>query len=160
MRRALLIAVVLAVLPGAAVAQTKQADVERLLAAVQLDRRIEASNRVMRTAFIRGMRNRSKSSNPAITRLIEEEYDAAFPTSRLVGEVRPKVVALYDEKFSQEEVRELTRIFTSPVFEKHRTVNGEVSKLILEATRNSVKSGMGDLMKKVMDRAVAEGLVK
>jgi len=158
--RALLIAAVLAVAPGAAAAQTKQDDVDRLLAAVQLDRRIEASNRAMRAAFIRGMRSRSKSSNPAITRLIEEEYDAAFPTSRVVAEVRPTVAAIYDEKFSQDELRELTRMFTSPLFEKHRAVNGEVGKLILEATRDSVKAGMGDLMKKVMDRAMAEGLVK
>ena len=160
MRCALLIAIVLAVAPLGAAAQTKQDDVDRLLAAVQLDRRIEASNRVMRAAFIRAMRNRSKTSSPAITRLIEEEYDATFPTSRVVAEVRPKVASLYDEKFSQDELQELTRMFTSPLFEKHRAVNSQVGKLILEATRNSVKEGMGDLMKKVMDRAVAEGLVK
>ena len=147
-------------LPAAALGQSKQEDVERLLEQVQLDRRIEASNRVMRAAFIRGMRNRSSSNNPAVARLVEEEYDAAFPASRVIADVHPKVAALYDGRFSQDEVRELRRIYASPLFEKHRALDVEVGRLILEATRESVKAGMGDLMKKVMDRAVAEGHVK
>jgi hypothetical protein len=160
MRSALLIAAALLVLPGTAAAQSKTEDIDTLLEAIQLERRIAASNRVMRAAFIRGMRNRSKSRNPALARLIEEEYNAAFPASRIVAEVRPKVVELYDRKFSQEEVRELIGIFRSPLYGKYRDVNGAVGRLIAEATQRSVKSGMGDLMKKVMDRAVSEGLIK
>jgi hypothetical protein len=147
-------------LPGAALAQAKAQDIDTLLEVIRLEKRIEASNRVMRAAFLRGVRNRSKSNNPALARLVEQEYDAAFPASRVIAEVRPRVVELYDDKFSQEELRELTRMFKSPLYEKYRDVNSGVGRLILEATQRSVKSGMGDLMKKVMDRAVAEGLVK
>ena len=150
----------LLLLPVLAAGQTKTESIDTLLDAVQLEKRIESSNRVMRAAFIRGVRNRSKSNNPAFARLIEEEYDAAFPASRVVADVRPRVAELYDAKFSADEVRELTRLFTSPLYLKHRAVSGDVGRLIAEATRRSVKSGMGDLMKKVMDRAVAEGLVK
>ncbi len=160
MTRALLIAVALLVLPGTAAAQTKAQDIDALLEAIQLDKRVANANRGMRAIFIRGMRNRSKSSNPALTRLFEEEYDAAFPASRVVAEVRPKVVALYDDKFSQNEVRELTRMFESALYLKFRDVNGEVGRLIVRATQRSVKEGMGDLMKRVMDRAVNEGLIK
>ena len=160
MMRALLIAAGLAFLPGVAAAQTKAQDIDALLEAIRFEKRVEIANRGMRAIFIRSMRSRSKSSNPALTRLFEEEYDKTFPASHLIAEVRPQVVALYDAKLSQDEVRELTRMFRSPLYEKFRDLNSGVSRMILQATQRSVKSGVGDLMKRVMDRAVNEGLIK
>jgi len=160
MRRAALLLAALLVLPGTATAETKAQDIDTLLETIQFEKRVETANRGMRAIFIRGMRSRSKSSNPALTRLFEEEYDAAFPASRVVAEVRPKVVTLYDEKLSQDEVRELTRMFSSPLYLKFRDLNRDVGRLIVQATQRSVKAGMGDLMKRVMDRAVNEGLIK
>ena len=158
--RAALVTLAALLLPALAAAQTKEQDIDKLLEAVQLEKRIDASNRVMRAAFIRGMRNRSKTDNPALHRLIEEEYDAAFPSARVVTEVTPQVKALYAEKFTQDEIRELTALYRSPVFLKHRELNAEVGRLVVGATQRSVKAGMGDLMKRVMDRAVAEGMLK
>lgn len=159
MKAALLLPALL-LLPVLAAAQSKEQDIDTLLEAVQLEQRIDASNRVMRAAFIRGMRNRSRTDNPALHRLIEEEYDAAFPSSRVAAEVTPEVKALYAGKFTQDEIRELTALYRSPVFLRHRELNAEVGRLVVAATQRSVKAGMGDLMKRVMDRAVAEGMLK
>jgi hypothetical protein len=158
--RTALVTLVALLLPAVACAQTKEQDIDKLLETVQLEKRIDASNRVMRAAFIRGMRNRSKTDNPALHRLIEEEYDATFPSARVVAEVKPQVQALYAERLTQGEIRELTALFSSPVFLKHRELNAEVGRLVVAATQRAVKAGMGDLMKRVMDRAVAEGVLK
>lgn len=159
--RGALLALVLALSPALAWAQTKAQDVDALLEAMQLDKRVASSNRLMRVAIIRGLRSRaSAGSNPRVHELIEEEYDAAFPVSRLMAEVRPKVAGLFDASFTHEEVRELTAHFRSPVYAKYRDLNDDVGKLILTAIQASVKAGMGDLMKRVTDRAIAEGVKK
>jgi hypothetical protein len=150
----------LLLLPTVAAAQTKEQDIEALLEAVQLAKRVEVSNRLMRAAFIRGMRNRSSSKNPRLHELIEEEYDGTFPASRVLAEVKPKVAAMFADAFSQDEIRQLTAVFRSPVFAKYRELNDDVGKVILSAIQSSVKAGMGDLMKRVTDRAVAEGVQK
>jgi hypothetical protein len=155
-----LAALALLLLPTLAAAQTKEQDIEALLEAVQLEKRVEASNRLMRAAIIRGMRNRSTSKNPRLQELIEEEYDGAFPASRVYADVKPKVAALFAGTFSRDEIRELTAIFRAPVYAKYRELNDDVGKLILSAIQDSVKAGMGDLMKRVTDRAVAEGVQK
>ena len=160
MKRVLLALAAMALLPGAVAAPSKQQDIETLLEAMQLDKSIEISHRRIRALLIRDMRARSKSSNPAFGRLIEEEYDATFPVSRLIADVRPKVEALYDERFSQDEIRELTRMYSSPLYLKFRDVNRGVGRIIVESVRSAVKAGMGDLMKRVTDRAIAEGLQK
>ncbi len=131
-----------------------------LLQAVQLEKRVAASKRLMRAAFIRGMRNRSTSKNPRLQELIEEEYDGAFPAARVLAEVKPKVAALFADRFTQPEIRELTAMFGSPVYAKYRELNNDVGKVVLAAIQDSVKAGMGDLMKRVTDRAVAEGVQK
>ncbi len=159
MKQALVLLAAL-LLPAAAAAQTKDQDIEALLQAVQLEKRVEASNRLMRAAFIRGMRNRSSSKNPRLQELIEEEYDGAFPAARVYADVRPKVAALFADQFAQGEIRELTGLFRSPVYAKYRELNDDIGKVILAAIQDSVKAGMGDLMKRVTDRAVAEGVQK
>lgn len=158
--KAALLALAVLLLPAPAMAQTKEQDIEALLDAVQLQKRVEASNRLMRAAFIRAMRNRSSSKNPRLQTLIEEEYDGAFPAARVLADVKPKVAALFTDAFSHREIRELTALFSSPVYAKYRDLNNEVGKLVLASIQNSVKAGMGDLMKRVTDRAVAEGLQK
>jgi hypothetical protein len=114
----------------------------------------------MRAAIIRGLRNRSSSKNPRLHELIEEEYDGAFPASRVLADVRPKVAALFAEQFTPAEIRELTTLFRAPVYAKYRGLNDDVGRVILQAIQDSVKAGMGDLMKRVTDRAVAEGVQK
>jgi len=155
-----LLTLALLLLPALAAAQTKEQDIEALLVALQLEKRVEASNRLMRAAFIRGMRNRSRAPNPRLQALIEEEYDGAFPSSRVFADVKPKVAALFADGFSHDEIRELTAMFSAPVYAKYRALNNDVGKLVLASIQNSVKAGMGDLMKRVTDRAVAEGLQK
>jgi hypothetical protein len=147
-------------LPAVAAAQTKDQDVDALLEAVQLEKRVGASNRLMRAAIIRGLRNRSSSKNPRLHELIEEEYDGAFPASRVLADVKPRVAALFSEQFTQAEIRELTAMFRAPVYAKYRELNDDVGRAILSAIQDSVKAGMGDLMKRVTDRAVAEGVQK
>lgn len=147
-------------LPAVAAAQTQEQDIEALLDVVQLEKRVEASNRLMRAAFIRGMRNRSSAKNPRLQELIEEEYDGAFPASRVLADVKPRVAALFAQQFSQGEIRELTALFRAPVYVKYRALNDDVGRVILQAIQASVKAGMGDLMKRVTDRAVAEGVQK
>lgn len=147
-------------LPALAAAQTKEQDIEALLEAVQLERRVEASNRLMRVAFIRGLRNRSTSKNPRLQALIEEEYDATFPASRVLADVKPQVSRLLADAFSQDDIRELTALFRAPVYTRYRALNNDIGKMILSAIQSSVKAGMGDLMKRVTDRAVAEGAQK
>jgi hypothetical protein len=147
-------------LPLAAAGQTKDQEIDALLEAVQLEKRVAASSRLMRAAIIRGLRNRSSSKNPRLQELIEEEYDGAFPASRVLADVRPKVATLFAEQFTQGEVRELTAMFRAPVYARYRELNDDVGKAILQAIQDSVKAGMGDLMKRVTDRAVAEGVQK
>jgi hypothetical protein len=159
MKQALLLLAAL-LLPALAAAQTKEQDIDALLDAVQLEQRVAASNRLMRAAFIRGMRNRSSVKNPRLHELIEEEYDATFPASRVFADVKPEVAQLFADQFSQREVRELTAMFRGPVYAKYRELNDDIGKAILQAIQASVKAGMGDLMKRVTDRAVAEGVQK
>lgn len=160
MRSALVLLAAL-LLPGLAGAQSKEQDIEVLLDAVQLEERVEASNRAIRGIFIRGMRQRASArGNPRLQELIEEEYDTTFSASRLIADVKPKVTRLLDERLSQEEVRELTALVRSPVFARYRDLNSQIGKLILTAIQSSVKAGMGDLMKRVTDRAMAEGVKK
>lgn len=160
MRSALVLLAAL-LLPGLAGAQSKEQDIEVLLDAVQLEERVEASNRAIRGIFIRGMRQRASArGNPRLQELIEEEYDTTFSASRLIADVKPKVTRLLDERLSQEEVRELTALVRSPVFARYRDLNSQIGKLILTSIQSSVKAGMGDLMKRVTDRAMAEGVKK
>lgn len=159
MKRAVLLLAAL-LLPAAAAAQTKEQDIDALLEAVQLEKRVEASNRLMRAAIIRGLRNRNSSKNPRLQELIEEEYDGAFPASRVLADVKPQVAQLFDDQLTQGEVRELTALFKAPVFAKYRALNDDVGRVILQAVQASVKAGMGDLLKRVTDRAVAEGVQK
>ena len=153
MRKALLVMLAL-LLPGLAWAQSKEQDIDTLLETVQWEKQVAASNRVMRAAFIRGMKNRSAGKNPELARLVEQEYDAAFPAATVVAQLRPKMVKLYADRFSQEEIRELTSLYRAPVFVKHRAMAGEVTRLIVSATQDLIRSGMGDLMKRVTDRAM------
>jgi hypothetical protein len=151
----------LLLLPGIAAAQSKEQDIETLLEAVGLEERVAASNRAIRAVFIRGLRQRaSASANPRMHELIEEEYDNTFTAARLMAEVKPRVSTLFAERLSQGEVRELTDLVRSPAFAKYRALNGQIGRVILTAIQTSVKSGMGDLMKRVTDRAIAEGVKK
>lgn len=161
MRLALALLAALLLLPGPAAAQSKEQDIETLLEAVGLDERVEASNRAIRAVFVRGLRQRAAASaNPRMHELIEEEYDHTFTAARLMADVKPRVTALFAERLSQEEVRELTVLVRSPAFAKYRELNGQIGRVILTAIQTSVKSGMGDLMKRVTDRAIAEGVKK
>jgi hypothetical protein len=147
-------------LPAVGAAQTKDQDIDVLLEVVQLEKRVEASNRLMRAAFIRGLRNRSTSKNPRLHELIEEEYDGTFPAARVYADVKPKIAALYADQFTHAEIRDLTAVFKAPVYAKYRALNDDVGKVILTAIQASVKAGIGDLMKRVTDRAVTEGVQK
>jgi hypothetical protein len=142
--------------PGHALAQTKAQDIDALLAAVQWERQVDAGSRVMRAAFLRGMKNRAAGKSPEFARLVEQEYDATFPVAAVVAELKPRVVKLYDDRFTHEEIRELTAIYRTPVYVKHRAMGGELGQLILTATQDFIRAGMGDLMKRVTDRTMAQ----
>ena len=155
MRPAFLLAALLA-LPALAGAQSREQDIEALLEAVQWERQVEASNRVMRAAFIQGMKKRNAGKNPELARLVEQEYDAAFPVSAVIEQLKPRVVKLYADRFSSGEIRELTAIYRAPVFVKHRRMSGDLGRLIVAATQEHIRAGLGDLMKRVTDRAMSQ----
>ncbi len=72
------------VLPGVPLAQTMEQDLAALLEAVQWEKQVEGANRLMRAAFIQGMRNRS-AQNPALAKMLEQEYDVTFSSCAMVS---------------------------------------------------------------------------
>jgi hypothetical protein len=147
-------------LAGPAQAQgSKEQDIDALLQAVDWDRRIENSFRLMRSGFVQGMRNRA-GANPELLKLMEQEFDAYFTLSKFRADLRPKAVAMYSEKFSQDEIRELSKIYNAPLYRKHVAFEKDLSSMVGATAEKTIRDGVGDLVKKVMDRAMAEGLFK
>ena len=133
------------IFPASTLAQTKEQDIETLLQAMQWQQQVEASYRAVRRIFVR----QPGSANKGPARFSAQEFDAAFPVTKVLEELHPKAVKVYADKFSHEEIRELVAIYRTPVFVKQRAaMDGELGRLTRSATSDLVRDVALSLPKK------------
>lgn len=152
---ALLAAVLLAALPAHAVEPSKQADIEHLLditGAMALAQQMSAASVAELTRMLRHAR---PDIPERVLRVVATEVDAVVAEN--VADLRTRIVPLYDEYFSADEIRELIAFYSSGVGRRTVEVMPQLMGRSMEAGKQWGES-LGPLIEaRVTERLQREG---